>query len=200
MSDTEPTRLLDYFAAQAMTGILAGRTAPHPPEDEKLAERAYNYARAMMDEHEKEMNTVSAAYMVNLKKPIKDMIHGKPRIVSANESDIMAEVAKLMEANESRDHLSQIPLRDSAGKIRHVVTTNGLARWAMTGHPDQKAADFSELANKFPEDTPLEEVVDTVANFGYVLLTNKDDEAQSDDDARVVAIMSYTDVIKGLTQ
>lgn len=138
--------------------------------------------------------------MVNPKKPIKDLLRGKPHIVSANESDTMAEVAKLMEANESRDHLSQIPLRDSTGKIRHVVTTNGLARWAMTGRPDEKAADFSELAHKFPKDTPLEEVIDTVANFGYVLLIKKDDEAQSDDDARVVAILSYTDVIKELTQ
>ena len=138
--------------------------------------------------------------MVNPKKPIKDMLRGKPHIVSANESDTMTEVAKLMEANESRNHLSQIPLRDSTGKIRHVVTTNGLARWAMTGRPDEKAADFSELAHKFPKDTPLEEVIDTVANFGYVLLIKKDDEAQSDDDARGVAILSYTDVIKGLTQ
>ena len=138
--------------------------------------------------------------MVNPKKPIKDLLRGKPHIVSANESDTMAEVAKLMEANESRDHLSQIPLRDSTGKIRHVVTTNGLARWAMTGRPDEKAADFSELAHKFPKDTPLEEVIDTVANFGYVLLIKKDDEAQSDDDVRVVAILSYTDVIKELTQ
>ena len=138
--------------------------------------------------------------MVNPKKPVKDVLRGKPHIVSANESDTMAEVAKLMEANESRDHLSQIPLRDSTGKIRHVVTTNGLARWAMTGRPDEKAADFSELAHKFPKDTPLEEVIDTVANFGYVLLIKKDDDAQSDDDARVVAILSYTDVIKGLTQ
>ena len=138
--------------------------------------------------------------MVNLKKPIKDMLRGKTCIISADESDTMAEVAKRMEANESRDHLSQIPLRDSTGKIRHVVTTNGLARWAMTGRHDEKAGDFSELAHKFPEDTPLEEVVETVANFGYVLLTKKDDEAQCDDDGKVDAILSYTDVIKGLIQ
>ena len=138
--------------------------------------------------------------MVNLKKPIKDMLPGTPQIVSANESDTMAEVAKLMEANESRDHLSQVPLRDSTGEIRHVVTTNGLARWAMTGRPEEKAADFGELAHKFLKDTPLEEVIGTIANFGYVLLTKKDDEDQCDDDARVFAILSYTDVLNGLTQ
>lgn len=136
--------------------------------------------------------------MVNLKKPIKDMLKQTPHIVSANESDTMAEVAKLMEANESRDHLSQVPLRDSTGEIRHVVTTNGLARWAMTGRPDEKAADFSELAHKFLEDTPLEDVIDTVADFGYVLLTKKDDEDQCDDYARVVSILSFTDVLKRL--
>ncbi len=60
--------------------------------------------------------------MVNLKMPIKDMLRGKTSIISANESDTMAEVAKRIEANESRDHLSHIPLRDSTGKIRHVAT------------------------------------------------------------------------------
>ena len=63
--------------------------------------------------------------MVNPKKPIKDMLRGKTRIISANESDTMAEVAKLMEANESRDHLSQIPLRDSTGKSDTLLLLTG---------------------------------------------------------------------------
>ena len=67
MADTEPSRLLDYFAAQAMTGMLAGRTSLHPFEANQLAERAYNYARAMMKEHEKEMEKVSEAYYEGLR-------------------------------------------------------------------------------------------------------------------------------------
>ena len=67
MADTEPTSLLDYFAAQAMAGMLAGRTAPHPPAAKQLAERAYDYARAMMEEHEKERKKGSEAYQEALR-------------------------------------------------------------------------------------------------------------------------------------
>ncbi len=67
MAVTEPTRLLDYFAAQAMAGILAGRTAAHPPEAKQLAERAYDYARAMIEEHDREMEKVSEAYAETLR-------------------------------------------------------------------------------------------------------------------------------------
>ena len=130
--------------------------------------------------------------MVNLKKPIREMIPDNPDIVSANESDCMAKVAKRMEANESRGHLSQIPLRDNTGKIRYVVTGNGLARWALSGHPNAMASEFSETAHQFPDDTPLENITDTVANYGYVLVTEEDD--------RVVGILSYTEVIKELAQ
>ena len=66
--------------------------------------------------------------MVNLKKPIREMMPDDQHMVSAYESDSMAKVARRMEGNESREHLSQIPLRDHTGKIRHVVTGNGLAR------------------------------------------------------------------------
>lgn len=131
--------------------------------------------------------------MVNLKKPIRDMLPGNQTMVSAKESDTMAEVAKLMEGNESREHLSQIPLRDDTGKIRHVVTGNGLASWGMRGRPDEKASEFSEAAHKFPDDTLLEKITDTVANFGYVLVV-------TDEDDTVVGILSYTDVIRELTQ
>ena len=130
--------------------------------------------------------------MVNLKKPIREMIPDNQAIVSADESAIMAIVAKRMEGNESREHLSQIPLLDNTGKIRYVVTGNGLARWALSGHPNAKASEFSETAHQFPDDTPLEDITKIVANYGYVLVT--------EEDKRVVGILSYTEVIKELAQ
>ena len=130
--------------------------------------------------------------MVNLKRPIREMIPDNQAMVTADESDCMAKVAKRMEGNESREHLSQIPLRDNTGKIRYVVTGYGLARWALSGHPSDKASEFSETAHQFPADTPLEDITDTVTNFGYVLVTEEDD--------RVVGILSYTEVIKELAQ
>ena len=126
------------------------------------------------------------------KKPIGEMLTDNQSMVSADESDSMAKVAELMERNESREHLSQIPLRDNTGKIRYVVTGNGLARWGMRGYRDDKASDFSETAHQFPYDAPLKDVTDTVANFGYVLVTNEDDD--------MVGILSYTEVIRELTQ
>ena len=134
--------------------------------------------------------------MVNLKKPIGDMLPTNGRMVSANEFDTMAEVAKLMEGNESLEHLSQIPLRDNTGKIRHIVTGNGLARWGIRGRLDEKASEFSEAAHKFPDDTLLEKITDVVAIFGYVLVVTNED----DDDDRVVGILSYTEVIRELTR
>ncbi len=130
--------------------------------------------------------------MADLNKPIKEMIPERQTMVSADESDRMSEVAKRMEANENRGHLSQIPLRDETGKVRHVVTGNGLAQWGMNGHPDAKASDFSETAHQFSGDTRLADITDTVADFGYVLVTDEDD--------RVVGILSYTEVIRTLTQ
>ena len=130
--------------------------------------------------------------MANLKKPIREMIPESQNMVSANESDSMAIVAKRMESSESREFLSQIPLRGNTGEVRYVVTGHGLARWALSGHPDGKASEFSEIAHRFPADTPLENVTDIVANFGYVLVENEDDW--------VVGILSYTEVIRELTQ
>ena len=130
--------------------------------------------------------------MVNLKKPIREMIPDTQAMVPADESDCMETVAKRMEANESRGHLSQIPLRDNTGKIRYVVTGNGLARWAQSGRPNAKASEFSEDAHRFSHDKLLEDITDTVANYGYVLVTEEDD--------RVVGILSYTEVIKELAQ
>ena len=130
--------------------------------------------------------------MANTKKPIGEMIPENPTMVSADESDSMAKVAKLMEGNESRGHLSQIPLKSNTGEIRYVVTGDGLARWGQRGRPDETASEFSEIAHQFPDDTPLENITDTVANFGYVLVTNED--------GRVVGVLSYTEVIREITQ
>ena len=130
--------------------------------------------------------------MVDLRKPIREMIPDNQAMSSADESNCMAIVARRMEGNESREHLSQIPLRDNTGKIRYVVTGNGLARWALSGHPNAKASEFSETAHEFPGHTPLEDITEIVANYGYVLVTEEDDG--------VVGILSYTEVIKELAQ
>ena len=130
--------------------------------------------------------------MANLKKPIGEILSDNQPMVSAEESDKMSKVAELMESSESREHLSQIPLKDDTGKIRYVVTGYGLAQWARTGHHEDKTYKFSESSHQFPYDTPLVDIIDIVANFGYVLVTDEDDW--------VVGILSYTEVIKELTQ
>ena len=130
--------------------------------------------------------------MAALKKPIGEILPKNRTMVTANESDSMAEIAKRMEHEESREHLSQIPLRDNTGKIRYVVTGNGLARWGQRGHPNDQASEFSELAHRFSANEPLEKVTDTVANFGYVLVVDEDDD--------VVGLLSYTEVIGELTR
>ena len=130
--------------------------------------------------------------MANLKRPIGDIVPENQAMTTANESDSMAEIAKRMEYDESLEYLSQIPLRDDTGKIRYVVTGNGLARWGGRGRPNDQASEFSELAHRFVANEPLEKITDTLANFGYVLVTNEDDD--------VVGILSYTEVIRELTR
>ena len=130
--------------------------------------------------------------MANLNRPIGELISGNPQMMTASESDSMDEIAKRMEGNGSREHLSQIPLRDNTGKIRFVVTGNGLARWGLRGRPNDKASEFGETAHLFPDNEPLEKITDTVANYGYVLVTDEDDD--------VIGILSYTEVINELTQ
>ena len=57
MADTVPTRLLDYFAGQALTGLIArsDNSMLAQPLAQPLATRAYEIARAMMDEHQKNL-------------------------------------------------------------------------------------------------------------------------------------------------
>ena len=52
MADTAPTHLIDYFAGQALTGLIARMGSPAFPRipDEELVERAYEIAGAMVKE------------------------------------------------------------------------------------------------------------------------------------------------------
>ena len=130
--------------------------------------------------------------MTNLKRPIGEMVPGDQNMEWAFESYSMTDVAALMARSDTSEHLSQLPLRDSTSRVTRVVTTNDLARWVAKGCPDGKASEFSECAKRFRDDTPLEDITDTVANFGYVVVENEDGWA--------VGILSYTDVIKELAQ
>ena len=131
--------------------------------------------------------------MTNLKKPIGEILPGNQTLVSANESDKMSKVTKLMEGDGlSRDHLSQIPIKDDTGKIRYVVTGYGLARWALEGAPDKIASDYGEMPHPFTDETPLEDIIEIVADFGYVVVMDEDEYA--------IGILSYTDVIRELAQ
>ena len=130
--------------------------------------------------------------MANLKKPIGSMIPSDQNMEWAWESYSMTDVAKLMVGNETFEHLSQLPLRDSTSRVTRVVTTNDLARWVAEGCPDAKASEFSGCAQRFPYEKPLEDIIDTVVNFGYVLVTRED--------GWVFGILSYTEVIRELTQ
>lgn len=130
--------------------------------------------------------------MANLKKPIGEMIPGDQNMEIASESHSMTEVAALMARTDTSEHLSQLPLVDSTSRVIGVVTTNDLALWVAEGCPDVKASDFSKCAEPFPYCTPLGDITDIVANVGYVLVKNENDWVDS--------ILSYTEVIKELTQ
>ena len=130
--------------------------------------------------------------MVCLEKHIGQLIPVGQEMVTASESDSMVKIAKRMNSNASAQHLSQIPLKNSMGKILHVVTGNGLARWGMNGSPNQTANEYSELAHRFCEGTTLGDIIETVRHFGYVLVTDADDYP--------LGIVSYTDVIAELMQ
>lgn len=125
-----------------------------------------------------------------LKKPIGQLSNWQ-EVKTAAESDSMVEVATLMENSLSHLHLSQIPLEDSTGNIRHIVTGNGLARWGKSGLPDATACEYSEEALRFPKETPLGEIMKEVEDFGYVLVT--------DEEGRVFRIVTYSDVMAELT-
>ena len=86
------------------------------------------------------------------------------------------------------EHLSQIPLTGSTERVTRVVTTNDLAVWvAIRNCDDSKASPISECVQKFSYDTPLECIIGTVADEGYVIVTSKDGKRDH--------ILTYTDVI-----
>ena len=126
-----------------------------------------------------------------LKKPIGQLPASWQEPKTAAESDSMVEVATLMENSLTSLYFSQIPLKDSTGDIRHIVTGNGLARWGKSGCPDATAHEYSEEALRFPKETPLGEIMNAVEDFGYVLVT--------DEQGCVSRIVTYSDVIAELT-
>ncbi len=125
-----------------------------------------------------------------LKKPIGQLAAGWQKLTTVAESDSMVEVATRMENSVTNLYFSQIPLEDSTGDIRHIVTGNGLARWVKSGCPNATAYDYSEPARRFPKDTPLGEIMNVVEDFGYVLVT--------DEQGCVSSIVTYSDVIAEL--
>ena len=126
-----------------------------------------------------------------LKKPIGQLPPSWQELKTAAESDSMVEVATLMENSFTPLHFSQIPLKDSTGNIRRIVTGNGLARWGKNGRPDATAREYSEEALQFPRETPLGNIMNKVEDFGYVLVT--------DEEGCVLCIVTYSDVIAELT-
>ena len=125
-----------------------------------------------------------------LKKPIGQLLPSWQELKTAAESDAMVEVATLMENSLTHLYFSQIPLKDSTGSIRRIVTGNGLARWGKSGRPDATAHEYSEEALRFPRETPLGEIMNKVEDFGYVLVT--------DEEGCVLRVVTYSDVIAEL--
>lgn len=128
--------------------------------------------------------------MTNFEKPIGELLPGWQNLVTAAETDRMVEIARLMRNDHSELHLSQIPLEDSNGDIRRIVTGNELAQWVVDGRPDAIAYDYGECVRSFPKETPLEKIIKTVEDFGYVLIEKEDG----------IGILSYTDIIGELAR
>ena len=63
--------------------------------------------------------------MANLNRPIGELIPGNPQMMTASESDSMVEIAKRMEGNGSREHLSQIPLKPKSTEGMRLQQRNG---------------------------------------------------------------------------
>ena len=143
-----------------------------------------------MSERSRGSDTSKKERMTNLEKPIGELLPGWQNLVKAPESATMVEIARRMRNDLSQLHLSQIPLEDSDGNIRSIVTGNGLAQWVVDGCPKAIAYDYREGVCPFPKETPLEEIMKTVEDFGYVLVKKEDG----------IGILSYTDVIGELAQ
>ena len=132
--------------------------------------------------------------MANLKKPIGELIPVGQQLLTASVSDSMAYVASRMLNKRSERHLSQIPLKTETGKVWYVITGNDLARWAVDGRQDVVAGEYGADPHWAKKEALLEEIIDTVANFGYVLVIDEEE------DDHLLGILSYTDVIRELTQ
>lgn len=128
--------------------------------------------------------------MTDFEKPIGELLPGWQNLVRAPESATMVEIAKLMANEKPELHLSQIPLEDSNGNIRRIVTGNQLARWVVDGCPDTIAYDYCECVCLYPKETPLEKIMNAVEDFGYVLVKKENG----------IGILTYTDIIGELGQ
>ena len=121
-------------------------------------------------------------------RTLGDLIPADQLLVTAEESDTVARVAKRMRDGNDEGDYSQTPLKNHAGVVRYVATWKTIALGLIDKNESQAVVDYSEMAHQSDKDTPVDEVVETVANFGYVLVM---------DGEELVGIVTYTDVMMG---
>ena len=107
---------------------------------------------------------------------------------TAQESETVAKVAERMRDGNGESDYSQMPLRNQANLVRYVATWKSIALGLIDKKESKAVVDFSEMAHQFDKDTPVDEIVETVASFGYVLVM---------DGEELVGIVTYTDVMMG---
>ncbi len=118
------------------------------------------------------------------KRTLGDLIPAGQHLVTAEESDTVAEVADLMWKGD----YSQIPLKASDGSTKYVVTWKSIAVGFIFKADAEAVNDFSEDAIPLSKGTPLREATKTIANCGYVLVMDGDD---------LTGIVTYTDLLAG---
>ena len=121
-------------------------------------------------------------------RTLGDLIPADQRLVTAEESDTVARVAKRMRDGNDEGDYSQTPLKNHAGLVRRVATWKSIALGLIDQKESQAIVDYSEMAHQYDKDTPVDEIVETVASFGYVLVMDGED---------LVGIVTYTDLLAG---
>ena len=117
-------------------------------------------------------------------RTLGDLIPADQDLVTAKESDTVAEVADLMWKGD----YSQIPLEAPDGSTKYVVTWKSIARGFIFKADAEAVNDFSEEASPLPKDMPVGEATKIIANLGYVLVAEGEE---------LVGIVTYTDVMMG---
>ena len=117
-------------------------------------------------------------------RTIGDLIPEGQHLVTAEESDTVAEVAGLMWEGD----YSQIPLKAPDGSTKYVVTWKSIAVGFIFKADAEAVNDFSEEASPLPKDMPVGEATKIIANRGYVLVA---------DGEKLVGIVTYTDLLAG---